>query len=155
MNILKLIIRTNENYKETSIFQWLPKSKEQIEIKLDAIPIKYMDRQYMIGLSFPYDYESIHLECNKEKKEILKIDLIHCSDELNLALYSCDEYSDFTYTINDLRYKIPNEKYNDYIFNNNEEIKINHIDYYFKNLINDFLPPMAYLISLQKALVCS
>jgi hypothetical protein len=60
-------------------------------------------------------------------------------------LYSCDEYSDFTYTINDLRYKIPNEKYNDYIFNNNEEIKINHIDYYFKNLINDFLPPMAYL----------
>jgi len=142
MDLLKIVIETHENYKQTSLFPWVPKSEKNIKVQLDAIPIRYMNKKYIVALAFPYNYNYIHLENNID---IFKISLIHCSDELNLALYSCEKYDDYFYTLNDLRYKIPNDKYTDFKFYNNEEININHIDYYFKNMLFDNLPPMAYL----------
>jgi hypothetical protein len=143
MNFPKLIIETNENYKETSIFPWLPKSETYIKILYDAIPMTYLDKLYFITLAFPYNSENIYLE---HENNFFHARLIHSSDELNLALYTCNDYEGFTYTINDLKYKIPADKFTDFAFNcGNELVKINHIDYYFKNLSSDYLPPMAYL----------
>jgi len=156
MKILQLVIETNENYQETSLFPWVPKSCTNIIVRYDAIPIKYLDKQYIITLAFPHKYNFIHLENTYESSseqtvsqnnpEILKVNLIHSSNELNLAIYSCDKYNDFSYTINDLKYKIPSNKFNDYYFRNNDKlISIEHIDYYFTNLDALNLPPLAYL----------
>jgi hypothetical protein len=142
MNFAKIVIETSANYRETTLFPWIPESDEKILVKLDAIPIKHMDKQYLVALSFPYKHNYIHLESNKN---IFKVNLIHNSDELNLALFSCKDYNDFTYTLNDLKYKIPNNKFDDFKFNDQDNIDINHIDYYFKNFLSDYLPPMAYL----------
>ena len=142
MHFLKLVIETNENYIDTSLFPWLPKSETNIQIKFDMIPIKYLDKQYFISVAFPYKYNYIHLEHNDD---IFKVNLIHSSYELNLALYSCSKYNDFTYTINDLKYKIPADKFNDFFFSSETLIPINHIEYYYKNFNSDYLPPMAYL----------
>ena len=141
MNFAKIIIETSANYRETTLFPWIPDSDEKIIVKLDAIPIRYLDKQYLIALSFPYRHNYIHLENNND---IFKINLIHNSDELNLALYSCKDYNGFAYTLNDLKYKIPNNKFDDFKFSD-QDIDINHIDYYFKNFLSDYLPPMAYL----------
>jgi len=143
MNLLKLVIEANENYKETSLFPWLPKSETNIQIIYDAIPMTYLDKQYFITLQFPYNSKNIYLTY---ENNFFHARLIHSSDELNLALYTCNDYEGFTYTINDLKYKIPADKFTDFSFNcGNKLVKINHIDYYFKNLFNDYLPPMAYL----------
>ena len=128
MKILQLVIETNENYQETSLFPWLQKSSTNIIVRYDAIPIKYLDKQYIIALAFPYKYNFIHLEntsdssTTQNSSEILKVNLIHSSNELNLAIYSCDKYTDFSYTINDLKYKVPSSKFNDYYFRNNEKL---------------------------------
>ena len=45
MKFLKLLIETNENYKETTLFPWLPKSEKSIRIIYDAIPMTYLDKQ--------------------------------------------------------------------------------------------------------------
>jgi hypothetical protein len=156
MKILQLVIETNENYQETSLFPWLSKSQNNVIVRYDAIPIKYLDKQYIITLAFPYKYNFIHLEntsdllseqtASQNNSEIFKVNLIHSSNELNLAIYSCDKYTDFSYTINDLKYKIPSAKFNDYYFKNNDKlISIEHIDYYFANLDALNLPPLAYL----------
>jgi len=156
MKILQLVIETNENYQETSLFPWLPKSHTNVTVRYDAIPIKYLDKQYIITLAFPYKYNFIHLEntsdssfehtSSQNNKEIFKINLIHSSNELNLAIYSCDKYEGFSYTINDLKYKIPANKFNDYYFKNNDKlISVEHIDYYFANLDALNLPALAYL----------
>jgi hypothetical protein len=156
MKILQLVIETNENYQETSLFPWLQKSQKNVIVRYDAIPIKYLDKQYIITLAFPYKYNFIHLEntsdllseqtASQNNSEIFKVNLIHSSNELNLAIYSCDKYTDFSYTINDLKYKIPSAKFNDYYFKNNDKlISIEHIDYYFANLDALNLPPLAYL----------
>jgi len=143
MNFPKLVIEVNENYKETSLFPWLPKSETQIKIFYEAIPIAYLDKQYFVTLAFPYNSENTYLQL---ENKIFHARLIHSSDELNLALYGCNDYDGSTYTINDLKYKIPADKFTDFSFNYGSElVKINHIDYYFKNLLNDYLPPMAYL----------
>lgn len=142
MNLSTIVIETCENYKDVTLFPWIKNSEVNVLIKFDAIPIKYMDKQYMISLNFPYKYNYIHLENNSN---IFKVHLIHSSDELNLSLYLCEKYIDFSYTLNDLRYKIPCNNYTDYKFNNHDDFEINHIDYYFKNLLSDYLPPMAYL----------
>jgi len=143
MNFLKLVIETNENYKDTSLFPWLVKSESKIKILYDAIPITYLDKQYFVTIAFPYNYENIYLQ---HEDNFFFARLIHSSDELNLALYTCSDYEGITYTINDLKYKIPSDNFNDFSFNYGTElVKINHIDYYFKNLSSDYLPPMAYL----------
>lgn len=143
MKFLKLLIETNENYKETTLFPWLPKSETSIRITYDAIPMTYLDKQYFVTIAFPYNSENVYLQSDDN---LFKARLIHSSDELNLALYSCNDYEGVTFTVNDLKYKIPGDKFTDFSFNSSTElVKINHIDYYFKNLSSDYLPPMAYL----------
>ena len=143
MKFLKIIIETNENYLETTLFPWLPKSETNVKILYDAIPFTYLSKQYFVALAFPHNSSKIYLQYDDN---LFCTNLIHSSDELNLALYSCDTYDGFTYTINDLKYKIPSDKFNDFAFNSDTElVKINHIDYEFKNLYSDYLPPMAYL----------
>jgi len=143
MKFLKLIIETHDNYKETKLFPWIPKSETTIQISYDAIPMTYLSKQYFVTIAFPYNSENVYLQSDDN---FFSARLIHSSDELNLALYSCNDYEGITYTINDLKYKIPGDKFTDFLFNsNNELVRINHIDYYFKNLSSNFLPPMAYL----------
>jgi len=143
MNQLQLIIETNENYKETTLFPWIEKSKNNIIFKFDVIPIKYFDKIYLISLIFPYNYNYIHLQY---KDKIFKLNLIHNSNELNLCLFECEKYNGFHYTLNNLKYKIPSDKFDDFIFiNNDTRIKVQHIDYFFKNYNSDLLPPLAYL----------
>ena len=140
---LKLVIETCENYREIFLFPWLQKSDNKAILKYDLLPIKYEDKQYFISLAFPYKYNYIHLEYNDD---IFKVNLIHCSNELNLAIYECNKYEGKFYSINDLKYRIPLDKFDDFVFKTNESmIPIKHIDYCFKNFDSELLPPLAYL----------
>jgi NADPH-dependent 7-cyano-7-deazaguanine reductase QueF-like protein len=142
MKLLKIVIETNKNYEETTLFPWILPSTENIIIKYDAVPIKYLDKNYIISLSFPYNYKYIHLE---EDNNIYKLNLIHVSHELNLSLFSCDKYNDFHYSISDLKYKIPKDNFNDFFFQNNKTyIPIKYLDYFFNNFDAPNLPPFAY-----------
>ena len=154
MRFPQLVIETNENYKETTLFPWIPKSTSNILIKYDAIPIKYdkddskgnneNSRQYIVTLNFPFNYNYIHLE---HDGNIFKVKLIHSSNELNLALYSCDKFSDISYMLNDLKYKIPKTVFSDFYFSNSDSPqKIKHIDYHFQNFLSPYLPQQAYLL---------
>jgi hypothetical protein len=137
-----IIIETNKNYEQTTLFPWM-KKEESIIIKLDAIPIKYMNKNYIISYSFPYMYSKISLSSSNI---LHKIDLIHLSAELNLSLFSCETYNEHFYSVSDLKYKIPKDKFDDFYFNNESHIiNVTHIDYYFTNLYGDKLPPFAYL----------
>lgn len=140
---LKLVIETFENYREIFLFPWLPKSSNKAILKYDILPIKYEDKQYFISLAFPYKYNYIHLEYNDD---IFKVNLIHCSNELNLAIYECNKYEGKFYSINDLKYRIPLDRFEDFAFKNNSSlVSIKHIDYCFKNFDSELLPPLAYL----------
>ena len=138
-----IIIETNKNYEQTTLFPWM-KKEESITIKLDAIPIKHMNKNYIVTYSFPYMYNTIYLNSNSG---VHKIDLIHLSAELNLSLFSCQTYDEHFYSVSDLKYKIPRDKFDDFYFNNESNpINVKHIDYSFVNLYDDTLPPFAYLI---------
>ena len=158
MKLLNILIETHANYTETTLFPWLPESKEKIIIKYDAIPIKYMEKIYIVSLLFPYNYNNIYLQDEESipssaeqnvcfPRKNLNLNLIHSSYELNLFLFSCDEYDGIVYNLNDLKYKIPKDKFDDYYFNNdNKFIEIKHMDYYFHNSNAPNLPQLAYLI---------
>ena len=60
MKLLNILIETHANYTETTLFPWLPESEEKIIIKYDAIPIKYMEKIYIVSLLFPYNYNHIY-----------------------------------------------------------------------------------------------
>ena len=116
--------------------------------------LKYEGKNYFIALSFPYKYDEIHLQISSphedEPTNIYAINLIHQSDELNLSIFTCDHYEGSFFSLDDLKYKIPKDNFNDFKFLNNKEdrlININHIDYIFKNFDHDLLPPFAYLLS--------
>ena len=137
-----IIIETNNNYKQTTLFPWIEK-EGSIIIIFDAIPIKYMNKNYIVSYSFPYTYNRIFL---KTISGVHKIDLIHLSAELNLSLFSCQTYDEYFYSVSDLKYKIPRDKFDDFYFNNESHpINVKHIDYYFDNLNAPNLPPFAYL----------
>jgi hypothetical protein len=137
-----IIIETNRNYEQTTLFPWIEKEELTI-ITFDAIPIKYMNKNYIVSYSFPYMYNKIFM---KTTNGVHKIDLIHLSAELNLSLFSCPTYDEHFYSISDLKYKIPRDKFDDFYFNNESNpINVKHIDYYFDNLNAPNLPPIAYL----------
>jgi len=56
MKLLNILVETHANYKETTLFPWLPESEEKIIIKYDAIPIKHLEKIYIVSLLFPYKY---------------------------------------------------------------------------------------------------
>ena len=141
MLIPRLVIETYENFKEITLFPWFKKSEKILTINYDLIPFKINNKNYFVSLAFPYKYNFIHLEYNSN---IFKVNLIHSSNELNIALFQSDEYNGPTFTVNDLKYRIPNKDFKDFYFNNNNSV-ITHIDYYFKNFNSDNLPPFAYL----------
>jgi len=137
-----IVIETNKNYEQTTLFPWM-KKEESITIKLDAIPIKHMNKNYIVTYSFPYMYNNIYLNSSSG---VHKIDLIHLSAELNLSLFSCQTYDEHFYSVSDLKYKIPRDKFDDFYFNNEyNPISVKHIDYYFVNLYDQSLPAFAYL----------
>ena len=137
-----IIIETNSNYEQTTLFPWIEKEELTI-ITFDAIPIKYMNKNYIVSYSFPYMYNKIFM---KTTEGVHKIDLIHLSAELNLSLFSCPTYDEHFYSISDLKYKIPRDKFDDFYFNNEYNlISVKHIDYYFVNLYDQSLPAFAYL----------
>jgi len=144
MKFPQLIIETNENFKETTLFPWLLKSSNNVIIKYDAIPIKENNKQYIVSLNFPYNYNFINIESNGN---IFKVNLIHSSNELNLAIYSCEGYNDISYNLSNLKYKIPKSVFSDYYLSNHDTPnKIKHIDYHFYNFLSPYLPPQAYLL---------
>jgi hypothetical protein len=152
MNFHQLVINTCENFKKVTMFPFIKKSRENISIIYDIIPIKHNSKNYFISLAFPYTYDTIYLQISssKESKIIHSLNLIHSSDELNLSIFSCEESVniDTFYTLDDLKYKIPKDKFDDFKFVNNREdklIDINHIDYIFENFDSPQLPPFAYL----------
>jgi hypothetical protein len=153
MHFPHIIIKTCENFKDITMFPFLEKSCKQITITYDCIPIKYEEKNYFISLAFPYKYDQIHLQktsvdCD-DPTIIYEIHLIHQSDELNLSIFKCDTYIGKFYTLDDLKYKIPKNNFEEFKFLNSHEdglVNINHIDYTFKNLYHDLLPPFAYLI---------
>jgi hypothetical protein len=119
------------------------KKEDTIAVTFDAIPIKYMNKNFIVSYSFPYMYEKIYL---RSTKGVHKLDLIHLSAELNLSLFSCQTYDEHFYSISDLKYKIPRDKFDDFYFNNESYlIDVKHIDYYFDNIHAPNLPPIAYL----------
>jgi hypothetical protein len=153
MKFPQLIITTVENFKEITFFPFIQKSFKPETIAFDVIPIKYEGKNYFISLAFPYKYDQINLQTSSphddEPTNIYAINLIHQSDELNLSIFSCQDYSGIFYTLDDLKYKIPKDHFDEFKFLNNKEdklININHIDYIFKNFDNDILPPFAYLL---------
>ena len=116
MKFLNLLIETNENYKETTLFPWIPPTQNKVIIKYDAIPIKYLDKLYIITLQFPFKYDNLLLQDNESESQY-KVDLIHSSYELNLFLFSCSDYDltqNVCYNINDLKYKIPKENFENF-----------------------------------------
>ena len=152
MNLHQIVINTCENFKEVTMFPFIKKSKENISIIYDIIPIKYNNKNYFISLAFPYIYDITYLQISssKESKIIHSLNLIHSSDELNLSIFTCEDSVniDTFYTLDDLKYKIPKDKFDDFKFLNNREeklIDINHIDYIFENFDSPQLPPFAYL----------
>jgi len=146
MDFPQLIINTCENYKDVTFFPIrIEKSRQLISLTFDMIPIEYLEKKYFISLSFPFYYDKLHL---KDQEKIYSINLIHQSDELNLSLFTCDEYNGIFYTLEDFKYTIPKDKFDDFKFVNNIEkklIDITHIDYIFENFNNQMLPPFAYL----------
>jgi hypothetical protein len=146
MDFPQLIIDTCENYKDVTLFpNRIEKSKDKIRITYDIIPIKYLDKKYLISLAFPYYYDKINVESNST---LYSINLIHISYELNLSIFSSEDYNDEFYQIEDFKYTIPLDKYDNFKFINSTEkklIDIDHIDYIFENFNNPMLPPFAYL----------
>jgi len=152
MHFPQLIIKTVENFKDITLFPFIQKSYKTITIAYDIIPIKYEGKNYFISIAFPYKYDQIHLQKssphNEDPTNIYAINLIHQSDELNLSIFEAPTYEGVFYTLDDLKYKIPKDNFEDFKFLNNKEdrlININHIDYIFKNEYHDMLPPFAYL----------
>ena len=158
MKLLNILIETHANYTETTLFPWIPESSTKIIIKYDGIPIKYMDKIYIVSLLFPHKYNNIYLQDEDSiyssaehnvcvPKDNLKLNLIHSSYELNLFLFSCNEYEGIVYNLSDLKYKFPKDKFDDFYFDNdNKFVEIKHLDYYFYNSHAPNLPPLAYLI---------
>lgn len=144
MKLLSILIETHVNHVETTLFPWIPESDEKITIKFDAIPIKFNDKKYIVSLLFPNKYNNIYL---LDDQSLLKLNLIHSSYELNLFLFSCDQYSDVYYNLSDLKYKLPKDKFDDFYFNQEGKlVDVKHLDYYFTNFNAPNLPPLAYII---------
>jgi len=148
MKFLNLLIETNENYKETTLFPWITPTQNKVIIKYDAIPIKYLDKLYVVTLQFPFKYDNLLLQDNESESQY-KVDLIHSSYELNLFLFSCSDYDltqNVCYNINDLKYKIPKENFESFFISNEDtSMIIKHLDYYFYNSNAPNLPPQAYI----------